>query len=81
VLALDEDQVRRRRHMLRAVDDGYEVIAPAVNFKHGEEVGVISGDVNEKLGHMVRADKPEPVEAEPKAKAPRRRATRKAAAA
>lgn len=48
VLALSDDQVRRRAHLLRRVDPadparGHEVIAP-VRFKRGERIEVLAGD-------------------------------------
>ncbi len=52
VLGLRPEQAKARAHRLRKTDDGYEVVEP-VEFKRGEVVHVIAGDVGK--GRLIRA--------------------------
>lgn len=64
ILELDSDQVRRRVHYLKKLEDGrFEIVNP-INFKAGETFG-FDGDVPKAIAKsMVDLDKVEVVQTE-----------------
>lgn len=67
VLGLAPEQARPRLHRLEAREDGFVVVAP-VEFKTGEVIELVAGDLGRAwVGRL------EPVEPEPAAKPARRR--------
>lgn len=64
ILELDSDQVRRRVHYLKKLEDGrFEIVNP-INFKAGETFG-FDGDVPKAIAKvMIDLDKVEVVKAE-----------------